>query len=313
MFSLLRNENMKLYARFQTWLLVLILLLTIGGLGLLDTYTKGSEATAQWQTVVQQETMALHDQLQTAQDAAVKTQLDQQIRLNEYALAHDIAPDRDSMWSYTLLGTKLIPLISIFVIVVAGGIVANEHAWGTVKNLLVKPYSRSKILSAKYLCVMQFALFLLLLLIAASYLCKGILHGFTPIQLHHLTVNDAGVVLEQNMGVYLLKTYGVASIELFFMATFAFMLSSVFRNQALAIGVALIVQFTGGAVTETFAGQYSWLKYSLFANTPLAMYWQGTPLLPDMTLGFSIAVLLAYYIVFMAMAWIAFTKRDITN
>ncbi|RNB77785.1 hypothetical protein EDM56_30760 [Brevibacillus fluminis] len=86
-----------------------------------------------------------------------------------------------------------------------------------------------------------------------------------------------------------------------------------FRNQALAIGLGLIVQFTGSAITETFLGQYSWLKYSLFANTSLSMYWEGTPLLPDMTIGFSIAVLLAYYIVFMAMAWITFTKRDVAS
>ncbi|MGO0062274.1 ABC transporter permease subunit [Brevibacillus fluminis] len=311
MVSLLRNENMKLYARLQTWLMVLILLLAIGGIGFLDVYSKGSPDPAQWQSSVQQQTAALQAQLLQESDPGARAQLEEQIKLNAYALEHGIAPDPYSMWSYTLMGTKLIPLVSIFVIVVAGGIVANEHAWGTVKNLLVKPYSRSKILLSKYMSVMQFALFLLLIVIVGTYLCKGIFYGFAPIPFHHLSVNGAGLVQDENMALYLLKTYGLASIELFFMATFTFMLSSMFRNQALAIGLGLIVQFTGGAITQTFVGQYSWLKYSLFANTSLSMYGEGTPLLPDMTIGFSIAVLLAYYIVFMAMAWIAFTKRDV--
>src|SRR5699024_5141166 len=110
----------------------------------------------------------------------------------------------------------------------------------------------------------------------------------------------------------LLSTYGYKLINLLMMATFAFMISTVFRNSALAIGLAIFLMFAGSQIVFFFA-DYSWAKYILFANTDLQQYKNGHPPIEGMTLGFSISVLIGYYIVFMALSWIVFTKRDVAG
>lgn len=59
--------------------------------------------------------------------------------------------------------------------------------------------------------------------------------------------------------------------------------------------------------------KFEWVKYILFANTDLTQYFDGSPLVSDMTLGFSIVVLAVYFIVFHVLAFGAFTKRDIAS
>lgn len=62
----------------------------------------------------------------------------------------------------------MISFAGLFVITVAAGIVANEFSWGTVKLLVIRPISRFKILLAKYVTVLLFALALLFILFASA-------------------------------------------------------------------------------------------------------------------------------------------------
>lgn len=97
------------------------------------------------------------------------------------------------------------------------------------------------------------------------------------------------------------------------MATMAFMISAVFRNSSLAVGISIFLLAMGGTVTNLLATKFDWVKYILFANTDLTQYFDGSPLVSDMTLGFSIVVLAVYFIVFHVLAFGAFTKRDIAS
>jgi ABC-2 type transport system permease protein len=52
----------------------------------------------------------------------------------------------------------------------------------------------------------------------------------------------------------------------------------------------------------------------LFANTNLGLYFGGRePPIEGMTLGFSVTMLLLYYIVFLALSWYIFSKRDVAG
>jgi ABC-2 type transport system permease protein len=120
-----------------------------------------------------------------------------------------------------------------------------------------------------------------------------------------------GVVSEQNMIVHLVLYYGMSSINMIMLATMAFMISSVFRNSSLAIGISLFLLFTGGQLTQLLALKFSWAKYILFANTNLMQYYEGTPMVQGMTLTFSISILLIYFLAFQFFAFYVFNKRDV--
>lgn len=60
-------------------------------------------------------------------------------------------------------------LNTIFTALVAADSVAGEFTWGTIKLLLIRPWSRSKILLSKYISMVLFSLFSTLLLIVFGY------------------------------------------------------------------------------------------------------------------------------------------------
>src|SRR5699024_11738426 len=96
-------------------------------------------------------------------------------------------------------------------------------------------------------------------------------------------------------------------------ATFALMISSIFRTSSPVIGTAVCRMMAATSIVQFFADK-AWSKYILFSNTDLTVYdsLMG-PVREEMTMGFSIGVLAVYWIVFMVAAWLFFTKRDIAG
>ncbi len=67
----------------------------------------------------------------------------------------------------------------------------------------------------------------------------------------------------------------------------------------------------GGQVTRLISLKYEWAKYVLFANTDLLQYFEGSPMVDGMSLGFSITMLVLYFTLFQAVAFYVFKKRDV--
>ena len=101
-------------------------------------------------------------------------------------------------------------------------------------------------------------------------------------------------------------------IETFMLATMAFMISTVFRNNTIAIGLSILLLTIGSMITNIVAGYFDWAKYILFANTNLMQYINGSQLVEGMTMTFSVIVLLVYFVIFLALALVVFSKRDVT-
>ncbi|WP_241840497.1 hypothetical protein [Fictibacillus sp. S7] len=54
------------------------------------------------------------------------------------------------------------------------------------------------------------------------------------------------------------KEYGFASILLLMMATFAFMMSTIFRNSSLAIGFSIFLSMSGTVAVQLLS-KYEWM------------------------------------------------------
>lgn len=234
------------------------------------------------------------------------------IEQNNYYLENDIIPVSYGAWQFVMENEMLLSLVSLFTIIVAAGILANEFRWGTIKLLLIRPISRTKILIAKYSSVLLFSFITAFFVLFFSWIVGLILFGFDGMNPH--------IVLEKNEGIEyvsvigeILTGYGFSLINLLMMATFAFMISAIFRNSALAIGLAIFLMLAGNQIVFFFI-ERDWAKYILFANTDLSQYVNGnTPLMEGMTLGFSVTMLVIYYVIFVALSWVFFTKRDVAG
>lgn len=317
MIKLIQNEWMKIFRRTGTYVMIGLLLFVLIAMGGFIKYqdSKGSVPdNSEWKKglQVQNETYKKElDEMGDALSAEVKTSYEREIAINEYRVKNDLSPnDGYSVWGFLTDASQMIEFAGLFTIIIAAGIVASEFNWGTIKLLLIRPIKRGKILAAKYLTVLLFGLFMLFILFAFSGIYGMILFGFPSDPVPYLNYYN-GTVTEQSMLVHLINYFGLKSINMIMLATMAFMISAAFRNSSLAIGLSLFLMFMGGQLTRLIAVKYEWAKYILFANTDLLQYFEGAPVVEGMTLGFSVIMIIIYFLLFQAVAFYVFKKRDV--
>lgn len=203
-------------------------------------------------------------------------------------------------------------MVIIFAIVIAADVVSSEYTNGTIKLLLIRPHSRTKILFSKYIAVILFSLFLLLILFITGYNVNAFFYGTGDLNRTDLFLNPEGQVTEMNVFIQVMKMYGFSFFPILSYATLAFTLSTILCNSALAVGVSLFMMIVGNSMIEATT-KIAWLKYLPFANSDISLYIFHLPPRPEMTLGFSLSVLLVYIVIFFGVSWVIFIWRDVTR
>lgn len=309
--NLIRNENMKLYSRISTWIMIALLVLFVVATGILTKTMTKNISNNNWKDDLKKQSDSLKTEIAQLPDIkSAKDQYTKIIKINDYRIDHNIAPASDNtLWGFVSSSAGIVSLISLFTIIIGAGMVASEFSEGTIKLLLIRPSKRWKILLSKYISTLLSTLLMLIILFVFSFITGSLLFGFNGVLQPYLSYSN-GNVIEVSMISHVFSLYAYNCVNLIMMATLAFMISTVFRNSSLAIGISIFLMFTGSTLVQ-FLSRYNWTKYILFANTNLQVYSDGTPIVKGMTLSFSIAVLIVYFILFNAISWIGFNKRDV--
>ncbi|MEK4538328.1 ABC transporter permease subunit [Peribacillus sp. FSL K6-1552] len=318
MMSLIRNEWMKIFSKGSTYLFIVFLLLAAVGTALIDYKLNPVESSKDWKQELQAEIQVQQNDLKTSKISEdEKSVIMEEIDLNKQLLDANINPDLRTNWTYMAnWTTSLTSFVTLFVVIVCSSLVSSEFSDGTIKQLLIRPYKRWKILLSKYITSLLFAALLLVSLFIFSYIV-GILFfgngaysdkildpasfGFSPV-----IVGDYFV----DMMVYWIPGFLVIT-------TIAFMLSTLFKSQALAVGVSISILFAStplNLVIQSLIEKNEWLKFVLFPHLNLRGYIsESFSMFEGATLGFSISVLAIYYLIFLALTFFFFQKKDISN
>ena len=206
--------------------------------------------------------------------------------------------------------------IIVVIIMIAGTIVSEEWGKGTIKLLLVKPYTRTQILLSKFLTVLIISAFVIVSTILMQILVGGILFGFEslfePVVVYNLSTN---VIQEMNIFAYLgIQTLTQLPI-IILLATLAFAISTIFSNSALAITVSLL-GYMGASIINQLAMAYNltFMKYFVTMNWDLSQYlFGGLPYMEGMNLITSIIICVIYLLIMLIPTFIIFKKRNIKN
>ncbi|MDQ0063012.1 ABC transporter permease [Paenibacillus harenae] len=314
MVNLILNENMKLYRRWRTWIMVGLLVTAVLFGSIVEWYYDDKNAPeGAWEEQITKEKLEYETRLNDPElDAEDKAYIQELIAINDYRLEHRIRPESGTMWDGINGSAQLVILITLFTVIVAGDSLAGEFTTGTIKLLLIRPASRLKILLSKYISMLLFGIFLLVILFIVSVLVNGLLYQFEHVNLPLVSVNGDGQVIERNMAANLWQTYLLNGVSTIIFVTMAFMISSAFRSSVMAIGFSIFSLFAGTIIVELIQS-YEWSKYVLFANIDLSQYLSGQPYQEGMTLEFSITVLAVYFIIFNLVSWLVFTRRDVAS
>ncbi|UCZ51565.1 ABC transporter permease [Bacillus shivajii] len=313
--GLIQNESMKIFKKTGTKVMFLILaaLIVIVGLFMRFLVEQPQANEEYWNDHLKAETMVIEERLLEPNLSPIeKEQLEKQKLVNNYHLENEIEPlSNNGFWQFLISNGQLVHFITMFTVIVAAGIVATEHATGTIKLLLIRPVQRWKVLLSKWVSVMYFSLTMLLALLFISIIV-GIVMYPTDLSGARWVEFVGGEIRDWHVVQYVFTIYGLNFVELIMMTTFAFMIGTVFRNQSLAIGLSLVLLFTGGQVVFLLS-QYEWMKYVLFANTYFMQYIEQSPLIEGMTPVFSILMLTIYFAIFLFVSIVTFTLRDVAE
>lgn len=206
--------------------------------------------------------------------------------------------------------------IIVMIIMIAGTIVSEEFNKGTIKLLLIKPYSRNKILLSKFITMLIMIVFSIVAVIAMELIVGGIIFGYESLSVPVIEYNFNTQTLEQiNIFTYLGIQVLAQLPMLILLGTLAFAFSAIFTNSALAIIISLL-GYMSTSIINVMVIQYkvSFMKFFVTMNWDLSEYlFGGLPSMEGMTLGFSVVMCALYFIVMIIPTFVLFNKKNIKN
>lgn len=206
--------------------------------------------------------------------------------------------------------------IIVIIVMIAGTIVSEEFNKGTIKLLLVKPYSRNRILLAKFITVLFMIIFSIVAVVIMELLVGGIIFGLDSLSVPILQYNFDTQSLES---IPIFTYLGIQIItqlpKLVLLATLAFACSTLFTNSALAIAIPLL-GYMSADIINMLVIQYKvqFMKFFVSMNWDFQEYLFGNlPKMEGMTMGFSAVICILYFVVMVIPTFIAFKKKNIKN
>jgi ABC-2 type transport system permease protein len=232
--------------------------------------------------------------------------------------------------------------LPVSVAVVAGDAIAGEAANGTLRYLLVRPVSRTRLLVSKLLAVTTFTLFAVVAVTVTSYLIGVFLLGHgaaasvappagggggggvagvgagspggaptagvqagssvTSLSGAPLTLLQLAERVAWAVGFITVSMLGVAAIALFLSTIADSALGAAIGALAALVASEVLVALNAASVVQPYLPTRYWLAWIDFFRQPI--FWR------DIQRGFAIQAV--YVAVFLAAAWANFSTKDIT-
>ncbi|MBR1925309.1 MAG: ABC transporter permease subunit [Clostridia bacterium] len=164
-------------------------------------------------------------------------------------------------------------IIIIFSVVLAAGMVAGEHSQGTLKLLMIRPYSRSKVLTSKLLATLIFAsifvIFSALILFIIGWALYGV--NFTPVL---AVFNGTGAFVISPVLLLLIDILSILIKTTMFIAI-SLAISAIFRNNVGAVSISIILYFLITILGIIFANSL-WYGFLPLSNLDLFKFFGGS-------------------------------------
>lgn len=210
-----------------------------------------------------------------------------------------------------ILLQALIVQMPLLVALVSGDAISGESAAGTIRSLLTKPVSRSKILWAKLLANEIYTFLLVLWLGILAWIVSLAIFGSGDLVV--LKSDSLTIIRSADSAWRFIAAFGIAFLSLSVVVTLALLLS-VFSENSIApiiITMSIIILFT---IIGTFdLPVFNQLKPFLF--TTHMIIWRNlfdSPL-PTEQIFVSIGVLILHIVLFLAITFYHFKRKDITQ
>ena len=199
---------------------------------------------------------------------------------------------------------------------IAGTIVSEEFNKGTIKLLLVKPYSRNKILFSKFITILIMIIFSIFAVVVMELLIGGVIFGYDSLSVPILEYNfETGNLETLSIFTYLGIEIVTQLPKLVLLATLAFSFSTLFTNGPVAIAIPLLGYMSADVINMlVIQKKVDFMRFFVSLNWDFSEYLYGNlPSMEGMTIQFSIIMCMLYFIAMIIPTFIVFKKKNIKN
>lgn len=208
-------------------------------------------------------------------------------------------------------------IVAFLGIMIGGYLIANEFQAGTVRLLMIRPRTRMKVYGAKYLAGLIYIYMIYLGGMFCNIIVNGMISGFADYGYPNYSASGA----VNFWGMILLRIMA-CSMTIVFSYSFAYALSALIKNAAIAIALPSAAIF-GGTIAVSVIAYTSYAKYIEFTPLPYINmssfymeYGVGQQLIEkglNVNVTTGVIVLLVLSLACYFLGAIVFKNTDITN
>lgn len=216
-------------------------------------------------------------------------------------------------------------IIIVFAVILGAGMIAGEYNSGTLKLLVVRPYSRHKIILSKIISTMLISTIFVIFGTVILFLIGLFMFGadFTPVlavfnSTHAFTISPVLLLL-----IYL----ATLLFKILIYTLFAVAISVLFKSNVAAVTISIMVYFFSTVFNALFQSAY-WYTFWPFCNLDLFKYFGGSfivsangnnilsglvssSILYNGSFFFSLGIALLIGVICAVVSHVVFAKRDI--
>ncbi|MBQ4030751.1 MAG: ABC transporter permease subunit [Bacilli bacterium] len=253
-------------------------------------------------------------------DSFAKRKAEEEYYIAKYKFEHNMYEDYHRTASYDTTASEVEDIFNggfftlLFLVLVGGSIVAEEFNKGTIKQLLLKPYSRTKIMTSKIIAAICAFIFFLVCYACAVIIINAIAYGevkslFEPLLYYHFGTHE---VIKHSLLFACLERIVVIMPMYLILLGISILVGVITTNTAVSIIVPIVFNTAAGIINMLAQGK-------IFAYFP-TMCWNlseylhgGIPEFKYSTLSTSIIVDIVTIVLLYGACILIFKKKDIKN
>lgn len=259
----------------------------------------------------------------TRYKAALQTQIDgfnNQILIAQNSLDADkpdmkFEPAGSRNQTYNFLYYSV--YVALFAVVLGGWLMASEFQLGTIRLLMIRPKTRTKILMSKFAAALLVCFGIYIAGTILNIIANGICFGFSDYAFPNYTASG-----EIGFFAYFIPKFFACAVSIVFGYCVAFMLSTVAKHMAVSISVP-IVSFVAciiGLSMLAWTEAAHWIAWTPLPYVQISQFYAEYSAIQTMirngapiSLGYGIGLLMGLSMICTFISIWVFRKRDITN
>lgn len=254
-----------------------------------------------------------------------KEQIKKRIDVAKYRLDNDIPKDiyKNVWWFFNDKSFNLVSTITILMMIIIGSInIAGEYSSNTLRQVLLLPYKRWKILLSKFCAIVLTGLILYGFVFVIGVLSGILLHGTEGIS-SQVVLYFGNDITTINMSFYSILIVLFKLVEIIFYSVMILLISVMTKSTSASMLVTSTTAIFSVPVSNLLASYYSILNYSPFLNIDFRRYLDFGTTMPMSEVFFennvvegitpvvSIVIIVITILIFMGASFAIFSHQDV--